>query len=119
MIARARPAAAWPATFGETPVYVYCRQTAVHGAHFHGRAFAPTFGIGEDPATGSAAAAFAGVIQRFDRPPGGGHRYDIEQGLEMGRPSRIVLELDIDGAAIDAVRIGGDAIVVAEGTLAV
>jgi len=119
-MARVKPvAAAWPAAFAETPVFAYCRQTEEHGNHFHARAFAPAHGIDEDPATGSAAAALAGVIQSFDQPPGGGHRYVIEQGHEIGRPSRIVLELDSENGSVAAVRIGGDAVVVGEGSLVV
>ncbi len=79
--------------------------------------FAPGSGIVEDPATGSAAAAFAGVIARFDGPPAGSHRYTIEQGFEMGRPSLIELEIDMDGGEVVAARIGGNAVIVAEGTL--
>ena len=71
----------------------------------------------EDPATGSAAAAFAGVVHRFDELPSGSHRYVIEQGFEMGRPSPITLEIDIAGGDVAAVRIGGNAVVIAEGTL--
>jgi trans-2,3-dihydro-3-hydroxyanthranilate isomerase len=105
--------------FGDTPLaaYLYCRQTEVAGRHFHARMFAPDIGIVEDPATGSAAAAFAGVVQRFDQLPAGSYRYVIEQGFEMGRPSLINLEIDVEGGAIAAARIGGDAVVVAEGTL--
>ena len=35
----------------------------------------------------------------------------------MGRPSLITLEIDIEGGEVAAARIGGDAVVVAEGTL--
>jgi trans-2,3-dihydro-3-hydroxyanthranilate isomerase len=117
-IARVRPAPGrWSAAFGGPTgaAYVYCRQTEGADNDFHARMFAPDLGFGEDPGTGSAAAAFAGVVQRFDRPPGGGHRYVIEQGFEMGRPSNMVLELDVENGAIEAVRVGGDAVVVAEG----
>ena len=79
--------------------------------------FAPEAGIVEDPATGAAVVAFAGVIARFDEPPGGAHRYVIEQGFEMGRPSLITLEIDMEGGTIAAVRLGGDVVVVAEGML--
>jgi trans-2,3-dihydro-3-hydroxyanthranilate isomerase len=105
--------------FGDASLaaYVYCRQTEVAGRQFHARMFAPGLGITEDPATGSAAAAFAGVVHRFDQPPAGSYRHVIEQGFEMGRPGLINLEIDIEGGAIAAARIGGDAIVVAEGTL--
>ena len=112
---------AWKEAFAEGMIgaFLYCRETAHAGHHFHARMFAPGFGISEDPATGLAAAALAGVIRRFDGPPAGSHRYVIEQGFEMGRPSLIGLEIDLDGGEIVAARIAGDAVAVAEGTLAI
>ena len=109
--------AAWSAAFGQVSVFLYCRETADSGHHFHGRMFAPAMGIAEDPATGSAIAALAGVIARFDQPPGGSHHYLVEQGYEMGRPSLIALEVDMDGGAVVEGRIGGEAVVVARGSL--
>ena len=81
--------------------------------------FAPEIGIAEDPATGSAAAAFAGVIHRFDSPPDGDHAAIIEQGFEMGRPSLIRLEMTVAGGRLSGVRIGGDAVAIAAGGLEV
>ena len=103
--------------FGALPVYLYCRETQNHDSTFHARMFDVDTGIGEDPATGSAAAAFAGVVWRFDTPTRGGHHHRIEQGFEMGRPSLIDLTLEVDGRELTAVRIGGAAVRVAEGTL--
>lgn len=97
--------------------YVYCRETVNHDCAFHTRMFAPHSGIAEDPATGSAAAAFAGVIMAYDEPVDGAHRFWVEQGIEMGRPSRIRLEIDVSGGEIEAARIGGSARKVAEGKL--
>ena len=71
----------------------------------------------EDPATGSAAAAFAGAILHFDKPVDGSGRYWIEQGIEMGRPSRIRLEIDVESGRMAGARIGGHAVKVAEGVL--
>ncbi|MFO1185627.1 MAG: PhzF family phenazine biosynthesis protein [Bauldia sp.] len=102
------------------PVYLYTRETVSVGRQFHARMFGSGIGIHEDPATGSAAAALAGVIGRFDRPVHGTHRMVIEQGFEMGRPSLLFLEVDTgEGGAPSAVRVGGDAVVVARGTLAI
>jgi trans-2,3-dihydro-3-hydroxyanthranilate isomerase len=81
--------------------------------------FAPDFGIVEDPATGSAAVAFAGVVQRFDRLPDGVHKRFIEQGYEMGRPSLIALTMEVERGKLTAVRIGGHAVRVAEGRIEV
>lgn len=109
--------AAWNAFAAAPSVFLYTRSTVGVGRQFHARMFAPPFGIMEDPATGSAVAAFGGVIKRFDAHPAGSHRFIIEQGFEMGRPSLITLEVDIEGNEIVAERIGGHAVVVAEGTL--
>jgi trans-2,3-dihydro-3-hydroxyanthranilate isomerase len=110
--------AAWQAAFGKSgAAFLYCREVTESGRHFHARMFAPELGITEDPATGSAVAALAGVIAKFDQPPGGSHRYVIEQGFEMGRPSLISLEVDMDGGVVAEGRIGGEAVVVARGTL--
>jgi trans-2,3-dihydro-3-hydroxyanthranilate isomerase len=71
----------------------------------------------EDPATGSAAAAFAGTIMHFDGPGEGMSPLWIEQGLEMERPSRIRLELEVRKGQFAAARIGGYAVKTAEGRL--
>ncbi len=97
--------------------YVYCRETMHHDHAFHVRMFAPGAGISEDPATGSAAAAFSGAIVMHDAPVDGSHPILIEQGIEMGRPSSIRLELDVKGGSLESARIGGSAIKIAEGKL--
>lgn len=100
-------------------LYVYTRDTINHDCAFHARMLAPGAGVPEDPATGSAAANFAGVIAHFDGVADGPTVYTIEQGLEMGRPSKIRLEITGRAGAIHAARIGGHAVKVADGTLAV
>ncbi|WP_374970577.1 PhzF family phenazine biosynthesis protein [Terrabacter sp. BE26] len=72
----------------------------------------PWGGVVEDPATGAAAAAFAGYL-RHHGSAGPGDRFVITQGLEMGRPSRIEVELLEEAALVSgsATRIrpdGGD-----------
>jgi trans-2,3-dihydro-3-hydroxyanthranilate isomerase len=98
-------------------IFAYTRQTVDPNAGFHARMFAPGLGIAEDPATGSAAAAFAGVLAAFDRRAEGDHAVVIEQGFAMGRPSRIALGLTIEGKAVTKVTIGGGAVMIAEGRL--
>jgi trans-2,3-dihydro-3-hydroxyanthranilate isomerase len=100
-----------------TSPYVYCRDTVNHDASFHARMFGPYDGIIEDPATGSAVAALTGAIMHFDQPVDGPSQFWIEQGIEMGRPSSIRLEIDVAGGKMTAARIGGHAVKVAEGTL--
>ncbi len=102
----------------ESPVvYLYTKDVVEPGHAFHARMFAPALGIKEDPATGSAAAALAGVLAAFERPADGRHTYVIEQGFEMGRPSAITLALDVAQGKLASVSIGGHAVVIARGTL--
>jgi trans-2,3-dihydro-3-hydroxyanthranilate isomerase len=118
-IAKARPLSPyWEAAMGrETGAFLYCRQAAHTTSAFHARMFAPHQGVPEDPATGSAAAAFAGVIHRFDALPDGLHKRVIEQGFEMGRESLITVSLEIAGGKLEVARVGGHAVRVAEGTI--
>jgi len=95
--------------------YVFCNETAEPGHHFHARMFAPGMGIAEDPATGSAAAAFAGLLA--SRLPDGSHAIAIEQGYEMGRPSLLRLAAEVRAGRLLSASIGGDAVVVTEGTI--
>jgi trans-2,3-dihydro-3-hydroxyanthranilate isomerase len=103
---------------GDHPsAYVYTQQTSDAGHHFHARMFAPGLGIAEDPATGSAAAALAGALMQFEPLGEGEHSFIIEQGYEMGRPSQIGLQIVIREGALVSAEIGGDAVVMSEGTL--
>jgi trans-2,3-dihydro-3-hydroxyanthranilate isomerase len=79
--------------------------------------FAPLAGIPEDPATGSGAAALAGVVARYGGMADGEHELAIEQGYEMGRPSLIRLAMTMKGGQLVAGAISGEAIVVTEGAI--
>jgi trans-2,3-dihydro-3-hydroxyanthranilate isomerase len=115
VVARLRPQRKHWGENGGPCVYVYTRDVSDAGSHFHARMFAAGWGVYEDPATGSAAAAFAGVLMTFEPPGEGEHMYVIEQGYEMGRPSQISLALNIEeGRLVDAT-IGGSARIVCEG----
>jgi trans-2,3-dihydro-3-hydroxyanthranilate isomerase len=116
---RCRPNTAnWSAAFGDgTGAFLFCRETAEQGHAFHARMFAPRAGVPEDPATGSAVAAFAGVLAHFTRMADGAHECVIEQGYEMGRPSLIRLAMTVQDGQLAAGAIAGEAVVVSEGTL--
>ncbi|HXW24943.1 MAG TPA: PhzF family phenazine biosynthesis protein [Xanthobacteraceae bacterium] len=110
----------WSAAFGDghgTGAFLFCRETVEPGHAFHARMFAPRAGVPEDPATGSAAAAFAGVLAHFTRLPDGEHDVAIEQGYEMGRPSLIRLAMTVKDGKLTAGAIAGEAVVVSEGTI--
>ena len=98
-------------------VYLYTEGGEAPDAAYHARMFAPDAGVFEDPATGSAAAALPGQIALSETLADGSHEWVIEQGYEMGRPSRIRARVEIEGGAVSAVRIGGHAVLVQKGQL--
>lgn len=111
--------AAWDALGLEETVglYLYAEGGEAADAAWHVRMFAPGAGIMEDPATGAAAAGFPAQIVRSQTVPDGVHRWVIEQGFEMGRPSRIVATVAVEGGAVKSVRIGGAAVFVQQGQI--
>jgi trans-2,3-dihydro-3-hydroxyanthranilate isomerase len=122
-LARAQPnLSVWERSFSDwwaPHLYPFVETAGPGGADIRARMFAPAMGITEDPATGAAAAALAGYLAAT-RPPGNGTLgWTVDQGIEMGRPSRLHVECDRDGDRVTAVRVGGSAVMVAEGALAV
>jgi trans-2,3-dihydro-3-hydroxyanthranilate isomerase len=87
------------------------------GGHIRARMFAPGLGIGEDPATGSACAALAGFLGLRSETRNGTLRWSVDQGVEMGRPSRLELEVDLERGQLKAIRVGGSSVLVSSGTL--
>jgi trans-2,3-dihydro-3-hydroxyanthranilate isomerase len=116
-VGRAAPGATPWATRDGPATFVYTRETARQGSAFHARMFAGAWGVAEDPATGSAVAAFAGVAQAFEAMRDGEHMLVIEQGFEMGRPSLIALGLTIENGVLASATIGGSVVLIGNGSL--
>jgi trans-2,3-dihydro-3-hydroxyanthranilate isomerase len=98
-------------------VFVFSRDPEREGSHIRARMFAPGLGIGEDAATGSAAAALGGYLAARDPVKDGTLRWVVEQGFEMGRPSIIEVEADKTDGRITAIRVGGASVMVSRGEL--
>ncbi len=98
---------------GADGIYLYLPGA---GGEIRARMFAPGMGLAEDPATGAAAAAL-GAYLAGRAPREGKAGWSIVQGVEMGRPSRIELELEKRGGKLAAVRVGGHAVVIGEAEL--
>lgn len=98
-------------------VLLYADGGEAADASFHARMFAPNAGVPEDPATGSAAASLPGQIARSQKLADGTHRWVVEQGFEMGRPSRIHATVETAAGAVKSVRVGGAAVPVMKGQL--
>ena len=98
-------------------VYMFCSVGPLGSRRLRARLFAPDQGIPEDPATGSAAAALpADLVRRHDHADGVS-RWTVEQGIEMGRPSELTIEVTVTSGTIETVRVGGTAVIVSEGTM--
>jgi trans-2,3-dihydro-3-hydroxyanthranilate isomerase len=84
------------------------------GTRWKTRMFAPSHGVNEDPATGSAAGPLACHLLRHGRLASG-DEIEIAQGAEIGRPSTLYARATGTRAAITAVEVGGGAVTVARG----
>ncbi|WEK05496.1 MAG: PhzF family phenazine biosynthesis protein [Candidatus Devosia phytovorans] len=73
--------------------------------------------IGEDPGTGSAAAALIGLLAEHENLGTGQKDFVLRQGLEMGRPCQIRIQLRKENDVLVHGGIGGDAVIVGEGVL--
>jgi trans-2,3-dihydro-3-hydroxyanthranilate isomerase len=78
------------------------------------RMFAPSQGVAEDPATGSAAGPLAIHLARHGWTPFG-EEIEISQGAELGRPSKLYATAWGAGDAVERVEVGGPAVIVARG----
>ena len=97
-------------------VYVYCRAYRNRRLRsIRARMFDPLHGIFEDPATGSAAGALACLLAEQENLQGRG-RYEILQGEEMLRPSRIIVDVIRDNGQILKTQITGHCVEVIKGT---
>ena len=96
-------------------IFVFCPETYAQDNQINARLFAPAYGIPEDPATGSANSCLAAYLVR--------HRYfntdtidvQVEQGYEIGRPSRLYLKARERASGDILVQVGGKVQLVAKG----
>jgi trans-2,3-dihydro-3-hydroxyanthranilate isomerase len=96
-------------------VFIFTLEDWQTGRQIHARMFAPTLGVPEDPATGSATAALAGLLHQAQSLVDGEHAWTIHQGEDMGRPSVIGLAATISATRLAQVRLSGSAVQVSEG----
>lgn len=97
-------------------LYIYA---CGYSGEIRARMFAPGLGLGEDPATGSAAATLACVLAQAATDADGEFHWDIHQGIEMGRPSLLRTSVRKRAGQIVLAQVGGFAVRVASGTICV
>ena len=111
----------WASRFAGKPnaqIYVFAGELA-DGASIHSRMFAPALGIPEDPATGAAASILAGSAAMISGAGGDRFSLTIDQGVAMGRPSRLEASARLENGQVVAVSVGGASTFVAEGRITV
>ena len=104
---------------GTGPPFVHLYVRTADGFDIRTRMFAPLDGIVEDPATGSANCALAGLLSDLDEAPDGTFDWRVAQGVEMGRPSVLEVRTEKRGGVVVNVWIGGDCVLVSEGLIEV
>ena len=113
---------AWERILAEawgSQVYLLAQPAAAPSDHYRARMYAPAMGIEEDPATGAAATALAGYLARLSGETDGRLHWSVDQGVEMGRPSRLEVEADLVGGAVTAIRVAGQSVLVSQGEMVI
>jgi len=104
---------------GDVLLYVHVYARSSDDFDIRARMFSPLDGIPEDPATGSANCALAGLLTRLDEAPEGDFTWRIAQGFEMGRPSVLDARTEKRRGEVTGVWIGGESVMVSEGFIQV
>ena len=103
---------------GVQEVFVFAMEVENTGSTVHSRMFAPELGIPEDPATGGASGPLGSYLVRHGvvsaRPKAS---IVSEQGIEMGRPSFIHIEITQEANEITEVKVGGQTVFVGGGEI--
>ncbi|MHA1995847.1 MAG: PhzF family phenazine biosynthesis protein [Candidatus Hodarchaeales archaeon] len=104
-------------SFPSQAIVVFCTETHHSDSSLHVRMFAPTLGVLEDPATGSAAGPMGAYteLNSVISDHSNGKTLIIEQGYEINRPSKLLVNCQYDSEGISGVRVTGHVKIMAEG----
>ena len=102
--------AAWARDLDKANLYFF----AADGESLYVRMFAPALGIDEDPATGSGAVGIAGALAARNAAQDGVFTWRIDQGVAMGRPSRLEASAEKRGGKVVRIKVGGATVISAE-----
>ena len=111
---RAAAAAFETAKLTRRGLFIFTTESGADGATVYSR----MMGANEDPATGSASGPLGCYLLKHGLvSPDKAGSIVSAQGVKMGRPSRIHIKLDVQGAEVTRVRVGGTSVLVGEGRL--
>jgi len=100
-------------------VHLYTRDVGDLDVDVRARMYAPLIGVPEDPATGSANCALAGLLAHASDKVDGTLTWRIAQGIEMGRSSLLQATVRKRRNDVTTVQVGGVCVAVAEGWIQV
>jgi PhzF family phenazine biosynthesis protein len=103
---------------GAEGFFVFAYQRGEHGDATDSRMFCPALGIPEDPVSGNAHAMLATYLWELELLDKAATDFVGRQGRQMQRPGQVSVTLEIDQDELTAVRIGGSAVIVSSGTIA-
>ncbi|MHA1944517.1 MAG: PhzF family phenazine biosynthesis protein [Candidatus Hodarchaeales archaeon] len=103
--------------FPSQKIVVLCTETHHKNSSLHIRMFAPSIGVLEDPATGSAAGPIGAYTESFSvlDDHSKGELLTLEQGYEINRPSKLLVKCQYDSMGINSVHVSGQVKTVVEG----
>jgi trans-2,3-dihydro-3-hydroxyanthranilate isomerase len=98
-------------------ILLFSPKTPYADADFNARLLGPRIGIHDDPPVGSAMPAFASYLCSFDFMQKGTYTFTVDRGEQSNRRSVLNLEMDHKGENTLTIRVGGAAVMVAEGVM--
>jgi len=98
-------------------ILLFAPKTPFVDSDFNARLLGPRIGIHEDPPIGSAMPAFASYLCSFEHTRKGTHTFAVDRGDAHMRRSVINLEMDHKGQEQLTLRVGGEAVMFAQGTI--
>ena len=99
--------------------YVRVNEDSDNGTDLRVRVYAPVHGVMEDPATGSANAGLANILASLSEEQDATLKWNVSQGIEMGRPSSLRLTAERRSGEVTEVRVAGGAVVACRGQIEV
>jgi PhzF family phenazine biosynthesis protein len=98
--------------------FVFSVNRGADGLSTDSRMFCPALGIPEDPVSGNAHSMLAAYLWTLGQFGNDSTTFVGRQGRQMNRPGEVSVKLELDHGDLRAVHIGGSAVIVSEGTLA-
>jgi trans-2,3-dihydro-3-hydroxyanthranilate isomerase len=100
-------------------ILLFSAKTPFQDADFNARLVGPNIGLHDDPPVGTAMPAFAAYLCSFEHMKKGTYTFAVDRGEANNRRSVLNLEMDHKGEDTLTIRVGGEAVMVAEGTMTI